>query len=924
MPSNLRTLFFAFFTTLAQLAMGQETRTIEGQVIDSAGKPIARASVMLWYETPGDTLRTLTGDTGSFAFTGVKSRPFFIRATHTGFNALERKVEDDGIVINLGSLELLPAITTLQEVVVTTPPIQIREDTIEYKADSFKVKPNAMVEDLLKKLPGVSVDKDGNVLAQGKQVTRVKVNGKDFFQGDVKTATRELSADMVDKVQIVDDYGDQATVSGIRDGEPERIMNLQLKKDRNKGAFGRVTAGAGTDQRYQVSGNLNYFNNNKQLSLIGNTNNINANLFDGAGQNFSMGGGRGLAGGIQLMQGGGASSTGGDGITSTHSIGANFRSDFEKSIGSSFYGSYTYTRRLTDVERATSVQNLTPENTFTQNDQSLSYNESGVHRANMNLEYRIDSFNYLKVSPQLSFSESANENRADFNMFNEKGIQTQDGFRKDSSEGYTPNLSVNILYNHRFKRKGRNFSVNTNLSTNENQQDRQSYNFTEYSQASQLSVVDQLRRQDNRASNVNTRLVYTEPIARNRFMDLSYTYRNNFTRNDVRVYNLETGTPVFNNQISNAFENEFIQQRIGANVRTVNKKYNYTLGLVAQPVTLKGYSISKDSSYTPSKRVNFIPVARLAYNFTRTRTLNVNYMGDVQQPTLTQLQPLVDNTNPQNVTTGNPDLKPAVTHGINAFFNNFNFQSGKILFVGINAAFEVDRITYNTTYTPEGNRISRPENIDGYYQLTAFYNWGRPFANRTYVLGVNGNIMYGNDPAFVEGQKSSNRSARAMQGVSLEFNHKEWLEMDFRVNYYLTSQKSTLQPQTNNFTQTWQLSYSGRLDLPEGLIFRYDLTQNIYLGFARGIDPNYTFMTASLEKTVLKKKNGFIRLSAFDLFNQNQGVSRTFTNNTIIDTRVNRLGRYFMLSFTYRLNRFNGQAGSGQGPRMMERRMMRF
>jgi hypothetical protein len=851
----------------------------------------------------------------------VKNRTFYLRATHTGFASSQRQVTDTSRLVNIGSIALSASFTTLQEVVITTPPIQIKEDTVEYKADSFKVKPNAMVEDLLKKLPGVSVDKDGNVMAQGKQVTRVKVNGKDFFQGDVKTATRELNADMIDKVQIVDDYGDQSVMSGIRDGEPEKVMNLQLKKDKNKGAFGRVTAGLGTDERYQVSGNLNYFNNNRQLSLIGNTNNINVNTFDGAGQNFTGGGARGLMGGVQLMQGTGASNTGGDGITATHSIGANFRNDFEKSKGSSFYGSYTYTRRLTDLERGTSVQNLTPSNIFTQNDLNESFNQSGVHRAFLNLEYRIDSFNYLKVSPQLSFNETDNENVANFNMLNEKGLLTQSGFRSDSTEGYAPNLSVNILYNHRFRRKGRNFSINTSLASNENQQDRDSYNFTEYFLVPRQAVVDQLRQQDNRGSNVNTRLVYTEPVAKDRFVDMSYTYRNSFTKNDVKVYDMETGSPVFNSLISNAFENEFIQQRIGANLRTVKKKYNYTLGLVAQPVTLKGYSISKDSAYTPSRRTNFIPVARLAYNFTRTRTLNVNYMGDVQQPTLTQLQPLVDNTNPQNVSTGNPDLKPAITHGINAFFNNFNFQSGKVLFVGVNAAFEVDRITYNTVYAPNGNRISRPENINGYYQITGFYNWGRPFANRTYVLGINGNLMYSNDPSFVEGQKSDNRSIRAMQGVSLEFNHKEWMEMDLRVNYFLTSQNSTLQPEADNFTQTWQLSYSGRMDLPKGLIFRYDLTQNIYLGFAQGIDPNYTFMTASLEKTLLKKKNGFLRLSAFDIFNQNQGVSRTFTNNTIIDTRVNRLGRYLMLTFTYRLNRFSGQQSGGEGPRVMERRM---
>lgn len=260
---SLLTLLLVLFS--GSLLMAQGTRNVSGKVLDTAGVALNKASVSLFYETPGDTLRTLTNSQGEFRFSAVKSRPFTLRVSFQGFTTDERKVTDEALEIQAGTFKLTPSYRSLQEIVISTPPIVIKEDTVEFKADSFKVKPNAMVEDLLKKLPGVAVDKDGNITAQGKTVTRVKVNGKDFFQGDAKTATRELSADMIDKVQIVDDYGDQANMSGIKDGEPEKVINLQLKKDKNKGVFGRLTAGAGTDQRYQVNGNVNYFNNNKQI-----------------------------------------------------------------------------------------------------------------------------------------------------------------------------------------------------------------------------------------------------------------------------------------------------------------------------------------------------------------------------------------------------------------------------------------------------------------------------------------------------------------------------------------------------------------------------------------------------------------------------------------------------------------------------------
>ena len=374
-------------------AQSQVNRQVTGRLVDTTGSALSRATVKLYAVGSKDTLRAVTNNNGAFILKNVPTSRFNISASNIGYTATERSFNFDASMedIRLEDIAMQPFATTLQEIVISTPPIVVKEDTVEYKIDSSMVKPNAMTEDLLKKLPGVEVDKAGNITAQGKAVTRVKVNGKDFFGGDPKAATRELPADMIDKVQIIDDYGDMANVSGIKDGEPEKVLNLQLKKDKNKGIFGRGTVGVGTDDRYQGTLNTNIFNNNKQLSITGNSNNSNASVFNdgggGGGRDLNSGGaGRAV---MAAIDGGGGGNRGGggggnDGISQTNSIGTNYRQDFENGKGS-FYGSYSFTRRSTDVLRDVTQQNFFSGGNFVNNQKTFTNNISNNHRAFLNL-----------------------------------------------------------------------------------------------------------------------------------------------------------------------------------------------------------------------------------------------------------------------------------------------------------------------------------------------------------------------------------------------------------------------------------------------------------------------------------------------------------------------------------------------------------
>lgn len=906
-----------------------QNKGVTGRVTDSTGeKGLDKATVKLVAkETPTDTIRTITNSKGDFVIEKIPSSSYTILVSYSGYKTMVKEFfkPSEGVsFIDLGDFVLQADYVTLREIVVEAPAITIKEDTVEYNAKQFQVKPNATTEDLLKKLPGVQVDRQGNITAQGKTVTKVKVNGKDFFSGDPKTATKEIPADMIDKVQVVDDYGDQASMSGVRDGEPEKVINLQLKKDKNKGYFGRAQGGVGTEGRYQAGMNFNYFNNKKQISIIGNSNNINQSSFS-TGDMSGFGGGGGAAmmvvggsGGRSGMgSSGNSSGQNQDGITNLNTIGTNFRSDW--GTKNSVYGSYTYTYRKTNLQQYTSQQSLFNDASFTNVTDQRNVNRQGTHRAFVNLELWMDSFNYIKISPNVSFQNSNNKLFNDFDFYRSAGLKSQNGLNRDTTLSDRPSIRTSILYNHRFRKRGRNFSVNSDFGWSGTNSDQLRYNNTQFyapdgTPGFLLNQVQQTR-QDNNSSNINLRAVYTEPLSREHFLDLSYNFNRNFAHNDRITNQQDPFTGIFSkiDSLSNAFENNYNFNRFGASLRTVKKKYNYTIGILVQPVDLRGYSITKDSSYTPIRNVNWFPVGRFTYNFSKTKSFNFSYNGSAQQPGFTQLQPVRDVTNPQFQSEGNPALKPAISHNFNVNYNNFNFSSGRVFFSNLAVSLMKDQIVNNIialkdeSGKPTGAQLTRPENVNGYYNINGFYTFSKPWKNRKYVLSLMGTVNYNNNVNLVDSKQNIGRNWLVMQGFNFDYNVKEWLELSLGTRYNMNYVSYSLQNVASQLQQSWVFSNDVRIDLPKGWIMRWDFDYTLNRGLAQGVSRNIALLNGSLEKELFKKKNATIRLQAFDIFNQNINVSRTISSNFITDTRVNRLAQYFMIGFVYRLNKFKGQ-----------------
>ncbi len=907
-------LFLAFLV-ISFSAFSQEGFQVNGRLVDTLGNPIARATVGAYIAGAKDTIKTVSNNVGFFLIKGIPARKFVLMVTSVGYgtNLKALSIPEGEEVLKLDNYKLYPEYSSLQEIVISTPPIIVKEDTVEYKADSFRMKPNAMVEDLLKKMPGLEVDKNGNITAQGKTVSKVRVNGKDFFSGDPKAATQQLSADMIDKVQVIDDYGDLANVSGIKDGEPDKIINLQLKKDRNKGIFSRTSVGAGSSDRYALGTNVNFFNNNKQISVFGGANNNNTSTFnfDGGGGGGGGGGGRGF----QVRIGGNnQGGFGGDeGLRIANSLGVNFRNDLENKKGS-IYGNYSYSTRETDVQQDVASQNFFQNTKFLNHQVSSSLSNSKSHRASLNFEWNIDSFNYVKFIPEFTTRASNSASNSLFDYIRNDLDTTSKGSNNNKSTSVAPNFSGNLIFNHKFRKPGRNLSVNINGGYNSTDGEANKINVTNnYLPVKLTSILNQNVFTDNNADNFSIRFNYSEPLMKGRFLDLIYQYGQSYNSNDRATYVVDPqGLETFSTTLSNAFETDFLRQRIGANLRTVKKKYNYTLGLNAQPINQKGYSVSRDSAYNPIKRVNLLPSANFAYNFTRNKTLRFFYNGDANQPSFSQLQPVKDISNPQYQTQGNPLLKPSVAHIFSTSFNNLNFLTGQTFFVGVNYNFTNNQIVNNTIRVGgSGSQLTTYENVDGNYSVSGFYNFSKPWNNRTYIISFNGTAAMNNNISLIDNQRNVGKNLLLAQGMKFEFNWKEWLEIDFGGRYGLNRVRYTLPGQQNVDYGSWTLTNNMRIDIPGGWVFRSDLEYIINRGLSSSVNQNIALLNSSFEKTIFKKKNGIFRISGYDIFKQNTSIARTINGNNIVDTRVNRLTRYFLMTFIYRFNKFSGAQTSG-------------
>jgi hypothetical protein len=896
----------------------QTGRVIKGTVVDSTKQSIPGATVKLLTGT--DSLTTGTDLNGAFIFPAVKANQISLVITSIGYDPIRQHMALDnaGITVILKPIVLKNSSTTLNTVNITSViPVKIKEDTIEFNTAAYKVRDGAMVEDVIKKLPGADVDKNGNVTFQGKTVSKVRVNGKDFFGGDIKTATQNLPADAVSSVQMINDYGDQANLTGIKSGEPETVLNINVKPSRNNGYFGQVSAGDGRDAIPQIDGtkdqnryigqaNLFSFNGDRQIAVLGNLNNTNSSLF-----NFGPPG-------SQMPT---------NGITTARSIGLNYRDSWGKKI--TVYGSYSFSSNSVDLVSSTLQNNISVANPSTNTLKSTENDSKQNHRFTFNMEYKPDTVNYIKISPSYSYA-GLNTVANGSNLLTSDTATLSNYNYKTLSNSSAPNYGINVLYNHRFNSHGRNFSVDFGAGRTTSRA-YQNPVYT-YINTAATAPLDQFINTNSHTDTLGAAVSYIEPLSRKSYLELNYNYHRAYTTADKVTDTLaDDGVQENYPLLSNNYNFTLTTNRFGLNYRFVDKKFNYVVGIVAQPTLLQGYSPTT-GLITSKSTFDFTPAAHFVYNFSRSQTLSINYNGTSNAPTYSEVQPVTDFSNASYPITGNPYLKPEFSNTFSLRYNKFNFESGNVFFSNLSFVQTDDKIvantiTYPANYTPDtklSNTVATQYlNASGYYSASGFYVFAKPFDNRRYNLFFIGNIAYNNNISYISNvdattldmttEKNVAKNLVYTQGLRFRVDITDVIDAEPNTSYSINSSKNSLnQPGINDNFRTWSYGVTGKNYVWKDWTLSYDYTKTLYYGYKGSTNPN--ILNTYIERRFLKSKLATFRLSAFDLFNQNTGYTSTQNGNYITQTNVNRLGRYYMLTFTLRLQKTAGKSQMHMGP----------
>jgi hypothetical protein len=909
---KLKQLFVIIALLLTTGAYAQTGRSVKGMVADSTKATIPGAVVKLFIGTT-DSLITTTGMDGIYSFPSVKANEFSIQVTSIGYDGLRRHINLDNAntAVFLKPIILKQSSTMLSGVTIKdVVPVKIKEDTIDFNTAAYPVRQEAMVEDVVKKLPGAYVDANGNITFQGKTVSKVRVNGKDFFGGDVRTATQNIPANAISSIQMINDYGDQANLTGIKSGEPETVMNITVKPGMAKSVFGQLTAGDGrdaipqvdgtTDQnRYQLQGNYFRFNDGQQLAFLGNLNNTNTSLF-----NFGPPG---------------SNNTPTSGITTTRTAGFNYRDSWGKKI--TVYGSYSFSDNTVFTKSSTIQDNLSLTNPTTQVADNTETDRKVNHRFTFNIEYKIDSIDYLKISPSFSYAGVNSTSFGSSTLSNDSTTLSNYNYNTISHSS-APSFGVNVLYNHRFSPQGRNFSINAGAGSSQSN----SYTNPQYQYINTPATVplDQFITTDSRTDTVGASVSYIEPLSRKSFLEAKWVYHRGYTTDDKTTDTLtNAGQTVYDDMLSNDYHFTLTTNRYGLNYRFIDKKYNYTLGIVAQPTSLNGYSPS-DSATTHRNTFYVTPDAHFVYNFSRSQSFSANYSGSTNTPTFNELQPVTDFSNALYPVTGNPDLKPEFNRTLSLRYNNFDFQSGNVFFGNLSFTQTDDKIVSNTINYPRNfapdtkfsNTIATDYlNAPGYYSTSAFFVFHKPWDNRKYNLFLIGNASYSNNISYITNVDSSTYAFNTEKNIAKTLSYTQ--EVHFRVDitdvidaepyvkYTINSSSNSLnEPGINDNFRTFIPGITGKNYFWKNWTLSYDYSKTLYYGYKGATNPN--ILNTYVERRFLKDNMASIRFAVNDVFNENTGYTNTINGNYITQSNVNRLGRYYMLSFIWRFRKSNG------------------
>ncbi|PRY52313.1 carboxypeptidase family protein [Arcticibacter pallidicorallinus] len=884
-------ILFALLLSSPSLTAQSIKYFVRGTLQDTTGTGISGATVLL--TSDADSISVRTNERGFYSFQEVASSAFKLSLSNLGYQSLEKEyvLDPDNFYIELEPLQLQAQSYELNQILITGKQLLvIKKDTIEYHSRNYKLRENAYTEDLMRLLPGIILGRDGNIIAQGRQISKITVNGRDFFGGDIETVIKNIPANLIEKIQVINDYGDKGRLTGTGDGRAQKIINIKTWANLRKGYFGNANAGIGTEGRYQVSALANYFNNNRETGVYGNLNNNNSNL-SGSGYTLKNGGENGL--------------------TTLNAFGLNHREKHNKNLTS--FGSYNFSNAQNELLSETFRQNIYPDNTkITNNDTSSVESNAYDHLFQWNIEYDRNKVDYIQITPSISYNRKKTGREVDLSQNKLLNSFLADSLRQVTDEeifNSSPLLGLKVVANHRFAKPGRNIYAEVNVKNGQNTS-RQSLNarLNYFDRRGNLSV-DSIQRTFHRNANENFsasgRVSYIEPVGNGSRVELGYTYDYSGFLNDRETTRADQRRRI--DSLSDKYEYSFMTNTVSLSFRHNGQKHSYALGVSVQPTQLSGESINRNI-YVNRNGLNIVPELNYTYTFSSEKSFAFNYAATSNPPSYLQLQPVRDVTNPQYPVTGNPTLKSELWHTVDFSYNSFDFDTGNTLFTNLNASLVQDQVVSNTVLVyQEGNIVTQEtffENVNGGFQLGGIYNASLPLVGRKLILDINGSVNYNNNVSLSNYTRISGKNFVASQNFRMQVNPGGKFELNPSVTYTFNKTAYSIDEYEKNNLSSWALSASGRWNITPSFILGSAFDKNFYNGLAGSVKTNPLILNTYLELQFLKAKKGALRFTGFDLFDQNANVQRMVLNNSIFDNRSNKLGRYFMLLFTLNLNKF--------------------
>ena len=951
MTASIR-FFVIIFSMLCQniLAQNVTTFTVRGTLTDSIERqPLDAAHVAIVRAQDSTSVSgVLSDDKGVFEISKVAQGQYILVISYLGYQPKFKPFTLSGTPrsVNLGFIGMERQNVQLGEVVVAAKfnPIIVKKDTIEFNTSAYKIQDSDVVEDLLKKLPGVEVDQDGSVTAGGQQITKVFVDGKQFFGDDPKVALKNLPANAIDKVQVVDRKSDQAQFTGIEDDDTEKVINLTLRPGNRDGTFGRAMAGYGTDKRYDANGLISYFSGETQLAALlssNNTNNLNFSDFMGDVMNNMGGGGRrssgsggsgpsvGGGGGMMIVGGGGGSSGGGRIGSSSSRMGMMAGGGgISTNTAGGFNANYTFGEKLklganyslNAVDRVTDQKsnrvNFVGDSSLNYIQTQLQNRKSQNHRMNLELDYTINENNSLLFRPYANIG-SGNTN-SDYNY--ETYTPSNDTINRGKTKSYSENTSLMtsgmLLWRHKFEKVGRtlstslNYGVSNNKSNGINDQINWSINPVTGIQTNSLLYQDYTN--NNNGYNYNIRASYVEPVGDNRYLEFSYSYRYNKTKSEKETWDVDksTGERISKDEeYSTLYENTYTNHQADIRFNTRRDKYSYILGAGIEPSSLTSVTGYNGKTLTQNV-INFRPTANFTYGETRQNQLRFDYRGFTQQPSIQQLQPVADNTDPLYEFKGNESLKPAFNHSVNFMYNKFNPENLRTVQTSLGFNNTRNSIVNSNFYDESGKQTVVPVNVNGVYNVRAGVNMNLPIAKTKLSFNNDLSGRYGNSVNMTNNVENTTKTSSINEMLRLTFRN-DWFELGGL--YRLGFNHAVYSMQGKATTDYFNHRVGGNLfiNLPLKFIITSNFNYDFYRGYGDDDNRDMMMWTADLSKQIFKNKRGTIKLYIYDILKQNKSYSRTTTDNYVEDLHTrNNLGQFVMLSFMYRFNSLTGGSPS--------------